>query len=96
MDTVAREFGQRTNIVRIVVIDTNQVVALSQQTILRRVRDTIGTIVLVDLHDAQRTFRHALLRPVQPYSSEMYTAQFLDFCDTDTKWYLGLSFLGPF
>ena len=51
MHGIPREFGQRTNIVGIVVIDAHQVVALPQQSVLRRVRDTIGTIIFMNVHD---------------------------------------------
>ena len=49
----------------------------------------------MDLHDAQRTFRHALLRPVEPYPPKMDAAQVLDLRHGNPKGNLGLPLLGP-
>ena len=73
VDTVARELRQRTNIIGIMIIDTDQIVALPQQAVLRRVRDGIRALVLMDFHNFQSAFGDALLRPVQPYPAKVYS-----------------------
>ena len=42
MHGIPGEFGQRSNVVGIVVVDADQVVTRPQQAVLRRVRDGIG------------------------------------------------------
>ena len=49
----------------------------------------------MDLHDAQRTFRHALPRPVEPYPPKMDAAQVLDLRHGNPKGNLRLPLLGP-